>query len=207
MIALPFDFLGWALLFIALPGLRWRPANVTARGCLLLLLLVPLSFGESFSHVSLLAMLRGLFGGLSMATVSLLLALALQNVRGKSVFTGQEARWLPLLIAVTALLFYPPALGLGMLDPYAWGYDAAALLPLTVGALAWAAWLAGWRVSALALVLALAAWRLRLLESTNLWDYLLDPLLAFTVLGLFFARGVRCLWRTRRASRRAASAS
>ncbi|GHU27937.1 hypothetical protein AGMMS50256_08900 [Betaproteobacteria bacterium] len=105
-----------------------------------------------------------------------------------TVFTGRETQWLPPLIAAVSLLFYPTALGLGPLDSYECGHDEALVLPLIVGALALTAWLARWRVSALALVLALAFWRLRMLESTNLWDYLLDPLLAFTALGVLAAR-------------------
>ncbi|MDR1934464.1 MAG: hypothetical protein LBS49_02570 [Candidatus Accumulibacter sp.] len=167
----------------------------------LLFLLLPLPFG---ANLCVLAMLRGLFGGLSIATILLLQALVLQNGGGKPIFAAREERWLPLPIAA-ALLFYPPALGMGPLDPYAWGYGEALPLPLPLiaGALALAAWLAGWRVSALALVLALAAWRLRLHESANLWDYLLDPLLVLAALGVLAARGlrrVRAGWRAGRAA-------
>jgi hypothetical protein len=206
-----FDLLGWLLLPCALWGQRgwltgpWqeRSGGVTAVGGLLLLLQIP--FGSA-SLVNLLAMLRGLFGGLSVTTVIFLLVLVLQNGREISLFARQEARWLPPLIAIVALLFYPAALGLGALDPYEWGHDEALVLPLTVGALALLAWLGRWRVSALALVLALAFWRLRVLESTNLWDYLLDPLLTLAVLGLLVARGLRWMWR-KRSARSAVSAA
>jgi hypothetical protein len=182
MSGIPFDFLGWMLLPCALLGWRWR------WGWVLVVLVVPL-LGDF-----VLAMLRGLFGGLSVTTVALLLALALKKGKGWPVFAGQEARWLPPLIVVAALLFYPAALGWGALDPYEWGHDEALVLPLMVGALALVAWLAGWRVSALTLTLALALWHLHMLESTNLWDYLLDPLLTFAVLGVLAARGLRRIW-------------
>jgi hypothetical protein len=180
MMGVRFDCVGWMLLLVVLLG--WR------RWPVLFLLIVPLPVGDG---VSLLGMLRGLFGGLSVTTVIFLLALTAQKTKGIPVFAGQEARWLPSLMALTALLFYPPALGLGPLDPYAWGYDEALALPLLAGALALAAWFANWRMSALALILALSLWRLRLLESSNLWDYLLDPLLAFAALGVLAARSVR----------------
>jgi hypothetical protein len=180
MIGVRFDCVGWMLLLVVLLG--WR------RWPVLFLLIVPLPVGDG---VSLFGMLRGLFGGLSVTTVIFLLSLTAQKTEGIPFFAGQETKWLPPLIAALALLFYPPALGLGMLDPYAWGHDEALALPLVVGALALAAWLANWRMSALALVLALTLWRLRLLESTNLWDYLLDPLLTFTTFGLLAVRGVR----------------
>jgi hypothetical protein len=192
-----FDLLGWLLLSCALWGLRgwltgpWQERGGSAAAVGLLLLLLQIPYGGSASLVSLLAVLRGLFGGLSVTTVIFLLALVLQKGREISLFAGQEARWLPPLIAVVALLFYPTALGWGALDPYEWGHDEAFVLPLMVGVLALVAWLVRWRVSALALVLALTLWRLRVLESTNLWDYLLDSLLAFAVLGVLVARGLR----------------
>ncbi|GHU05706.1 hypothetical protein FACS1894158_09390 [Betaproteobacteria bacterium] len=186
MMGVRFDCVGWMLLLVVLLG--WR------RWPVLFLLIVPLPVGDG---VSLFGMLRGLFGGLSVTTVVLLLALTAQKTKEIPVFAGQETKWLPALIALTALLFYPPALGLGLLDPYVWGYDEALVLPLLVGALALAAWLANWRASALALVLALTLWRLRLLESANLWDYLLDPLLAFAALGMLAARGIKRMRRMR----------
>ncbi|MDR3086350.1 MAG: hypothetical protein LBU45_00105 [Azoarcus sp.] len=180
MIGFQFDVLSWMLLLIVLLGRRWLLMLLAA-----LLIVVPLPVGNA---VSLLSILRGLFGSLSVTTVIFLLALALQNSKRMTVFAGRETRWLPPLIAAVSLLFYPTALGLGRLDSYEWGHDEALVLPLTVGVLALMAWLARWRVSALALVLALALWRLRMLESTNLWDYLLDPLLALTALGVLAAR-------------------
>jgi hypothetical protein len=198
VIGFQFDVLGWMLLFIVLLGRRWLLMLLA-----ILLLVVPLPVGDA---VSLLSILRGLFGGFSVTTVIFLLALALRNSKGMTVFAGRETRWLPPLIAAVSLLFYPTALGLGLLDSYEWGHDEALVLPLIAGALALTAWLARWRVSALALVLALALWRLRMLESTNLWDYLLDPLLAFAVLGLLAARGLRFIGLAKRARRSDVSA-
>ena len=185
MIGFQFDVLGWMLLFIVLLRRRWLLMLLAA-----LLLVVPLPVGDT---VSLLSILRGLFGGFSVTTVIFLLTLALQNSKGMTVFAGRETQWLPPLIAAVSLLFYPTALGLGLLDPYEWGHDEALVLQLIVVVLALTAWLARWRVSALALVLALALWRLRMLESPNLWDYLLDPLLAFTALGTLAARWLQKL--------------
>ncbi|MDR2507643.1 MAG: hypothetical protein LBD67_06575, partial [Candidatus Accumulibacter sp.] len=73
-------------------------------------------------------------------------------------------------------------------------YSGAPALPLAVGALSLAAWLSGWRLSAFALLLALCAWRLDLLASSNLWDYLFDPLL---VLAALIVSGTRASCRMR----------
>jgi hypothetical protein len=188
MIGFQFDLLGWmALLFVLLGWDRW----------LVLLLVVSIRW----DGISLFAMLRGLFGEMSITTVVLLWVLALQKGRGKLPFAGREAQWLPHLIVVVALLFYPAALGWGALDPYGWGHDEALVLPLIVGTLALVAWLVAWRVSALMLVLALVLWRLSLLESTNLWDYLFDPLLVLGALWVMLARALRTTWARLRARR------
>jgi len=84
--------------------------------------------------------------------------------------------------ALVAIAFYPLALGIGMLDPYAWGYGSIALL---VGVIATAliAWLAGSNRIAIILALAILAWAAGWHESANLWDYLLDPFLGLWAIG------------------------
>jgi hypothetical protein len=193
MIARLFDLLGWWLLLaIALdclkPGL-WRRgwASRAALAMLPVLLWMPIR------GLSALAVLRGLFSGLSPGTVLALGGLALPRVfpARPAPFTKTESCCLPFILAAPALLFYPAALGLGPVDPYAWGYSGAPALPLAVGALSLAAWLSGWRLSAFALLLALCAWRLDLLASSNLWDYLFDPLLVFLALIVSGIRKIR----------------
>jgi len=80
-------------------------------------------------------------------------------------------------IIAAALFLYPMALGLGSFDPYALGQGsyalAAVLLLLTV-----AAWAARQYFGALSLLAAVAAYLAGLLDSTNLWDYLIDPLIS-----------------------------
>ena len=73
--------------------------------------------------------------------------------------------------------FYPFALGLGMTDPYVWGYSSIALL---AGVLIFAlvCGLAGWVRGTWIFALALLAWSVHWHESMNLWDYVLDPFLA-----------------------------
>jgi hypothetical protein len=75
-----------------------------------------------------------------------------------------------------AILFYPLALGLGMLDPYAWGYGSLGLL-LAIVFFASLCGLFGWTKGVWIIALAIVAWAGHWHESTNLWDYVLDPLL------------------------------
>ncbi len=74
---------------------------------------------------------------------------------------------------VGGILLYPMALGLGGFDPYGLGFGSIwFLVPLLLVTL----WLLHRqnRFGAI-LVACILAYNLRLLESSNLWDYLLDP--------------------------------
>lgn len=85
------------------------------------------------------------------------------------------------LLAVIAIAFYPLALGFGMVDPYAWGYGSIALL-IAVILFAIGCGLAGWMKGVWIISFAIIAWAAHWHESTNLWDYLLDPFLAIWAL-------------------------
>ena len=86
--------------------------------------------------------------------------------------------------AVSGLVLYPLALGFGRVDPYEWGWHFSPLF-VVIGALtAWLLWSRN-RVGVL-LLCAVIAFRLHLLESTNYWDYIVDPvycLVSLVVLG------------------------
>jgi len=78
---------------------------------------------------------------------------------------------------LAAAVLYPMALGLGLFDPYRLGYGSSWFLGILL-LLSLAAWF--WRLylAALSVALAVLAWSVGWYESANLWDYLLDPLLA-----------------------------
>ena len=88
-------------------------------------------------------------------------------------------------------LLYPLALGISPFDPYALGYHGRVRgLLVALALVAVFAWWRGRLLLLLALLLGVGAFRLEALESTNLWDYLLDPWLAagfvgFTIFGRF----------------------
>ena len=81
------------------------------------------------------------------------------------------------------LALYPLALGLGSFDPYEWGWHFSPLFVIVAALTVWLTWKQN-RFGFL-LLLAAVAFHLRLLESTNYWDYVLDPiycLVSFVVL-------------------------
>lgn len=135
---------------------------------------VPLGGG-----LPLAAYLRGLIGDLSVTSLLLLLLYLARLVRGvalpAAVLAGRET--LLGLVAVTAAVFYPLALGWGSFDPYRLGYGSYGMLAVLL-LLALAAVLRGAVLVAIALALAVLAWSAGWYASTNLWDYLLDPLLS-----------------------------
>jgi hypothetical protein len=84
----------------------------------------------------------------------------------------RDAAWI--FGAVGGLMLYPFALGVGSIDPYEWGWHMSPLFA-AVGALTgWLMW-TGNRFGIL-LLLAVIAFHVQLLESSNYWDYLIDPI-------------------------------
>ena len=80
------------------------------------------------------------------------------------------------IFSLTAgVILYPMALGLSRFDPYqaGWGFSwlFVALFGVTIMLLIMK------NRFAVVLIAAISAYNLRLLESTNLWDYLVDPLI------------------------------
>ncbi|MEY4496216.1 MAG: hypothetical protein RL744_1280 [Pseudomonadota bacterium] len=125
-------------------------------------------------ELPLSAYVRGVTGELSIVTMLLLWSSILPTT--KKTPLGFKAS-----LALIAIAFYPLALGLGMVDPYAWGYGSIALL-ISVILFAIVCGLAGWNKGVWIISFAIIAWSAHWHESTNLWDYLLDPFLAIWAL-------------------------
>ena len=101
----------------------------------------------------------------------------------KAIGTG----WIFSLLAGAAL--YPMALGAGAFDPYPAGWHFSwlfvVLLLVTVIMLSLKNRFSG------VLLVTILAFNLRLLESGNLWDYLVDPILVITSIVGLIVRGVK----------------
>ncbi|WP_128112421.1 hypothetical protein [Polynucleobacter necessarius] len=132
------------------------------------------------------AYVRGVVGDLSVVTMLLLWSTLLP--KNKPTPIGFQ-----FVIALIALIFYPLALGLGMLDPYAWGYGSIAFF-IAVILVAVVCGFAGWSKGVWIISVAILAWAAHWHESANLWDYLLDPFLAVWALVAF----IGAMYRRRR---------
>jgi len=141
----------------------------------------PLGLGM---ELPLVAYVRGVIGDLSIVTMLLLWT---------SLLPGRKPTPLAfkLAIACIAVVFYPLALGFGMIDPYGWGYGSILFL-IAVLLFALGCGLANWSKGVWMIAIAILAWAAHWHESANLWDYLLDPFLAIwglmTVFGVLYRR-------------------
>ena len=125
-------------------------------------------------ELPLAAYVRGVMGDLSIVSLLLLWSSVLPSAK-KTPLAFKVS------IAIVAVVFYPLALGFGMLDPYAWGYGSIGLLIAAI-LIAIVCGLAGWIKGVWVLSFAIIAWAAHWHESANLWDYLLDPFLALWAL-------------------------
>jgi hypothetical protein len=126
----------------------------------------PLGLGM---ELPLAAYVRGVTGDLSIVTLLLLWSSLLLSTKPTPIL-------FKFAVVLLALSFYPFALGLGMIDPYAWGYGSIAFF---IGVLAFAlvCALLNWVKGVWIIAIAIIAWAAHWHESANLWDYVLDPFL------------------------------
>jgi hypothetical protein len=151
----------------------------------LLVLVVLAAISVPIGDLTITQITRGVFGDLSITTMVVLMYFLLfpTTPRGKS-------KQLFILLIITGLLFYPASLGLGMTDPYQWGYlnsyrgitspmlFLASLIVVMLIAVRLNNDLILW-----CLAVATGAFLIGAMESENIWDYLIDPLIV--IFGLF----------------------
>lgn len=128
--------------------------------------------------------LRSVAGDFSFYMLLIILNIIAFRLFQYNLLDVQTRRKLLLGVAWAGIIFYPLALGVGEFDPYRLGYSPLVLATLIV-LLSIYCWFTSQRKLAVVLLLPLLAYNFQLLESTNLWDYLLDPVLviyAFTQL-------------------------
>jgi len=130
--------------------------------------------------IPLAGWLTGVNANFSIPLTTLLFSRVLRNATGIILLDRQALQTTWIFGLVTGFVLYPQALGLrfgsaGRLDPYALGYGSVGfslvLLALTIVLLIMK------NRFGVVLVAAMAAYNLQVLESPNLWDYLVDPVL------------------------------
>jgi hypothetical protein len=178
---------GLLTLVVVAAGLRLQRFPVSAR--IAIMLAAALTVFAPIGDLSAAAYVRGVTGDLSMTTLVLASAACVTQLTGRTVIEPRDLRALYWLVVAAAAFLYPCALGWTRFDPYALGYGSiefvTALLLVTL-----AAWHFRRNVVVLIVVAAAFAYCAGAYESRNLWDYLIDPLVALYALVRLLA-GVR----------------
>ena len=158
----------------------WMNAWILA---LFIALLVPMPG----AGIPLAGFFRGYIGDLSITLLVLSVWSLCHRLYGVAGIGKRELTALMVVIGAAALLLYPTALGWGDWDAYRLGWGSwwffSALLALSAISI----WM-GLRVLPALVALALLAWSVGLMESSNLWDYLLDPWLSAFALSFVFIK-------------------
>ncbi len=173
------SILGWATIFTACMRLH----NLNRKWCIAVwtglaaLLCVPIQ------GLYLAGYLRGVLGDFSLGSIAFMFLYWARIALGRSVFSEREQRVGCVLILMTMAAFYPASLGLTHSDPYRFGYQPTYLLAVLALATL-AAWLANLLLPVFLVTVSLVGYSLGCLESSNLWDYLFDPMLGLFALGV-----------------------
>ena len=183
---------GSALVLAALAAAAGRVASLRRPWLALLVAAVAAVALIPLSPLPLAGSLRGVTGDLSVTTLVLLSRFVLRPVFGWEPLEARAARALRGLVAAGGLLLYPLTLGLGLWDPYTLGYGEPWFLGF-LAALAAATLVLDLPFVTGCLAVGVLAWSVGALESRNLWDYLIDPLLFAWGLSALFLRGANAL--------------
>ncbi|UAW98655.1 hypothetical protein KEM63_01330 [Halopseudomonas nanhaiensis] len=160
------------LLFLLLPlsGLS-KAKQLMALVLCLVIGAIPLPTG-----LPLAGYMRALTGDLAITTIVWLGFVSVVRAGMIGPLTMLQRTQTVAVFASAGLALYPAALGLGMLDPYSYGYAPQLMIALT-GLVGIAALMLGNWLLVAALTLATVAYSLELKSSLNYWDYLVDPFL------------------------------
>jgi len=131
--------------------------------------------------LSLLAYVRAVLADLSITSMILLCLMIASSYSGQRYVRTRSYHQLQNHILLAALILYPLGLGLTPYDTYAAGYGSLALLGLLVVVAGHLLWQRTYFVLGL-LLIAISAYLLGILQSNNLWDYMLDPWLVIVVI-------------------------
>lgn len=131
------------------------------------------------NNLSLASYLAALFGSLSITSIVLLCSYLYFRCTGNTVLPTikRDLFRIYFIIGITAIIIYPSALGISIWDLYAEGY-----YPIILGPIMFAVFALGivrnWTYLASIVGVVFTAYGVGILESDNLWDYLMDPLLS-----------------------------
>ena len=146
------------------------------------------------AHLPIAGYIRGISSDLSITLVALACIVSWRALLGFDPLDQRNLTALWVAVSATALVLYPLALGWGNWDPYRLGWGSTGIW-LGLLSLSIVCWLNSVRLLPLLIALAVLAWSTGVLESTNLWDYLIDPWLAMIAIFQCVRVGIKTLLR------------
>ena len=144
------------------------------------------------AHIPIAAYARGVSADLSISLVALATWYIVQCTLGWRAIEAREQLAVMVAVALAALFLYPMALGWGNWDAYRPGWGSLGML-LGLGLVCATCLAAGLKVLPALVALGLLAWAFGLMESGNLWDYLIDPWLSVLALGYLSIKCIRVI--------------
>ncbi|MBO6565553.1 MAG: hypothetical protein JJ956_12455 [Pseudomonadales bacterium] len=157
-------------------GLSQRARQIIA-AALFISLLVPVA------EYNLTHYIRVLTGDLSITGLVIFSLALLKDLTPLRAISQSQLLEICVVIVITGLLLYPTALGLTYFDLYRFGFYPVVLGPVLFVVFAGTAW-CGRSVTASLIAFCFIAFSLGFLESDNLWDYLIDPVVTIYCLTL-----------------------
>lgn len=157
----------------------------------LIVMLLPIADNPVFYY------LRGYIADLSVTSSVFFAAYLVDKGFRKKTYQLVEVRILMSAVVVLGLLLYPMALGLGPFDPYQLGYNPQSFLILLFCSAIYL-WYKAYYFLLFLVTSVVIGFTSGLLESNNLWDYLLDAVLWLVFLSAFLLSGSRRLFKTRK---------
>ena len=146
-----------------------------------------LPYGDA--GLPLLAFARGILSDLSVTSVVWAVLYIVQRLGVATFFQSHEKDVACGALVFAALVLYPTALGWGDWDAYRIGWGSAFLVT-GLSLFGFSCFWMGLRLLPLLIAAALMAWSLGVLESGNLWDYLIDPWIACVSIGVLLKLGL-----------------
>lgn len=165
--------LGTLLVILAVPLTFIRQPRVP-RQFIVITLLTAFAIALFPVHDLMIAgYVRGIIGDLSITSMILLMYFIIEAYSGKTHFSAFEKQRLHRCILLLGLILYPFALGLSLLDSYSLGYGNFWLIPVFVVIIAGLIIGQSWIILAM-LICGISGYVFHIMESSNLWDYLID---------------------------------
>ena len=133
--------------------------------------------------------LASFVSGMSIPLLAFMIHRIQHRAGGSRILKGSAIQQLFVFEAISGIVLYPSALGLGMFDVYELGWGFSGLTVAVVAMSIWAIWVGSG--FGLVLITALLSWELGLMESQNLWDSLVDPLMFILSMVILITQAVK----------------